>query len=79
MKHSFFITIIFSFLLVNTGYSQDKEKSYLVSGIGFYNMENLFDTLIDPDPNKILQEEVTEIRHDVFSGRKHGTTTHTAH
>ena len=29
--------------------------------------------------NKILQEEVTEIRHDVFSGRKHGTTTHTAH
>ena len=29
--------------------------------------------------NKILQEEVTEIRHDVFYGRKHGTTTHTAH
>ena len=29
--------------------------------------------------NKILQEEVTEIRHDVFSGRKHGTTTHTTH
>jgi len=29
--------------------------------------------------NKILQEEVTKIRHDVFSGRKYGTTTHTAH
>ena len=29
--------------------------------------------------NNVLQEEVTEIRHDVFSGRKHGTTTHTAH
>ena len=29
--------------------------------------------------NKILQEEVTEIRHDVFSGRKHGKTTHSAH
>ena len=29
--------------------------------------------------NKISQEEVKEIRHDVFSGRKHGTTTHTAH
>ena len=26
--------------------------------------------------NKILQEEVTEIRHDVFSGRKHGTIAH---
>jgi len=29
--------------------------------------------------NKILQEEVTKIRHDVFSGRKNVTTTHTAH
>jgi hypothetical protein len=29
--------------------------------------------------NKVLQEEVTEIRDSVFSGRKHGTTAHTAH
>ena len=26
--------------------------------------------------NKILQEEVTEIRDSVFSGRKHGTKAH---
>ena len=26
--------------------------------------------------NKILQEEVTKIRHDVFSGKKHGTKAH---
>ncbi len=26
--------------------------------------------------NKILQEEVTEIRDSVFSGRKHATTSH---
>ena len=29
--------------------------------------------------NKISQEEVTEIRDHVFSGRKHSTTAHTAH
>ena len=29
--------------------------------------------------NKISQEEVTEIRHYVFSGKKHSTTAHTAH
>tara|TARA_B100000965_G_scaffold405308_1_gene438866 strand:- start:1005 stop:1184 length:180 start_codon:yes stop_codon:yes gene_type:complete len=29
--------------------------------------------------NKVSQEEVTEIREYVFSGRKHSTTAHTAH
>ena len=29
--------------------------------------------------NKVSQEEVTEIRDYVFSGRKHSTTAHTAH
>ena len=29
--------------------------------------------------NKISKEEVTEIRHYVFSGKKHSTTAHTAH
>jgi len=37
----------------------DKHKQYEVSGIGFYNLENLFDTIVDPDTNKILQEDFT--------------------
>ena len=31
----------------------------MVSCVGFYNLENLFDTLIDPDTNKILQDDFT--------------------
>ena len=27
--------------------------------VAFYNLENLFDTIIDPDTSKILQEEFT--------------------
>lgn len=55
--------LILSILLITTAFgglfSQEGEKKYLVSGIGFYNLENLFDTLVDPDPNKILQEDFT--------------------
>jgi len=37
----------------------DKSKQYEVAGIGFYNLENLFDTIVDSDTNKILQEDFT--------------------
>jgi len=36
-----------------------QKKEMIVSGIGFYNLENLFDTIIDPDTTKILQEDFT--------------------
>ena len=55
--------LILTFLLVTSTvvgvFSQETKKEYLVTGIGFYNLENLFDTLIDPDLNKILQEDFT--------------------
>lgn len=35
------------------------DKSLDISTIAFYNLENLFDTIVDPDPNKILQDEFT--------------------
>ena len=35
------------------------DNSYEVTCVGFYNLENLFDTIVDPDTNKILQEDFT--------------------
>ena len=45
--------------MMNLGFGQDKNKNYLVTCVGFYNLENLFDTIIDPDVNKILQDDFT--------------------
>jgi len=39
--------------------AEKDSKVYELATIGFYNLENLFDTLVDPDPNKILQDEFT--------------------
>lgn len=37
----------------------DSTKQYLVSAIGFYNLENLHDTIFDTDTNKIMQDDYT--------------------
>lgn len=44
---------------INYNVNAQEKKSYDLSTIAFYNLENLFDTLVDPDPNKILQDEFT--------------------
>jgi len=44
---------VFSFNSINA------QKEYEVACIGFYNLENLFDTLVDPNPDLILQEDFT--------------------
>ena len=59
MKRIFFLNLILFLLLGNYAFSQEEKKEYLVTGIGFYNLENLFDTLIDPDTTKILQDAFT--------------------
>jgi hypothetical protein len=59
MKKHLILSLLLTTAFVGTIFSQENKKEYLVSGIGFYNLENLFDTLIDPDPNKILQEDFT--------------------
>jgi len=53
--------LIVNFLLITPQliFSQEENKNYLVTCVGFYNLENLFDTLTDPDTNKILQDEFT--------------------
>ena len=37
-------------LFISTSFSQEK-KNYLVNTIAFYNLENLFDTVNDPNIN----------------------------
>ena len=50
-----FITLTTSFFTLKA----QEQKSYDLATIAFYNLENLFDTIVDPDPNKILQDEFT--------------------
>lgn len=56
-----FLTLILATFQYYTVFGQDasKQKSFKVMCVGFYNLENLFDTIVDPDPNKILQEDFT--------------------
>ena len=58
-------------MLLNTGVSQELKKDYLVTGIGFYNLENLFDTVIDPDTNKILQDDFTPRGRKGWTGKRY--------
>ncbi len=54
------LLIVTCLLGVNAQAQQlDKNKNYVVAPIAFYNFENLFDTIVDPDTTKILQEEFT--------------------
>lgn len=46
----------------------DKSKQYEACVVGFYNLENLFDTLVDPDTTLILQDDFTP------NGPKHWNT-----
>ncbi len=50
-----FILILF----IYNSFAQTNVKNYKFINIGFYNLENLFDTIIDPDTNKILTDEFT--------------------
>ncbi|MEG1717054.1 MAG: endonuclease/exonuclease/phosphatase family protein [Bacteroidales bacterium] len=42
------LILILSTAFVFVGFAQEKEKSYQIGLIGFYNLENLFDTIDDP-------------------------------
>lgn len=58
LQNTFLCLIVFV-LLGNSTFSQEDKKDYLVTCVGFYNLENLFDTIIDTDTNKILQDDFT--------------------
>ncbi len=62
MKNIFALkfTLLAAFLVTFSAKSQlSKDKEYQVATVAFYNLENLFDTIIDPDTNLILREDFT--------------------
>ncbi len=66
---------IFSLSLITSIFGQqpqlDPSKQYEVAGVGFYNLENLFDTIVDPDTNKILQDDFTPFGKKNFNSQKY--------
>lgn len=60
MKNVFlyFFTILLILAFKNSS-SQNENNEFLVTCVGFYNLENLFDTIVDEDTTKILQEDFT--------------------
>ena len=59
MKYLYIPLLLLTFSLNSLGQRLEKGKEYNVVCVGFYNLENLFDTLVDPDTSKILQEDFT--------------------
>ena len=60
MKNNIKWGFLFIFILSLTNISKAQEKKqYKLATIAFYNLENLFDTIVDPDTNKILQDDFT--------------------
>ena len=51
MKFKFFVSITLVLLLSINGFGQKKETQYSIRTIAFYNVENLFDTINDPNKN----------------------------
>lgn len=60
-----------SALFAQTETNTDSKKEYYVAGIGFYNLENLFDTIIDADTNKILQDDFTPKGNKAWNGERY--------
>jgi hypothetical protein len=74
-KNSLFLllaSIVYSSaLFAQTEKSSEPKKEYYVAGIGFYNLENLFDTIIDTDTNKILQDDFTPKGNKAWTGERY--------
>ncbi len=51
--------VIVSILFVSKPAFSQNKKTFKIMTVGFYNCENLFDTIVDPDTNKILQDDFT--------------------
>lgn len=64
MKTLFFSVLIFSLFL----FSSAQEKNYQVTCVAFYNLENLFDTINDPDKN---DEEFLPEGKNLWTGDKY--------
>lgn len=69
MKIKLFAISLFLFSLL-TGQTLEKGKNYYVSAIGFWNVENLYDTLNDP---KKLDEEFLPEGTNAWTGQRYWT------
>ncbi len=63
-------TVLFLALFLNP-LSNNAQKEYEVACVGFYNLENLFDTIVDPDTNKILQDDFTPFGGNNWNTKKY--------
>ena len=70
MRHKL---ILLTFIIFTKQFlAQDKQSIVLnLECIAFYNLENLFDTIVDPDTNKILQEDFTPYGAKKFDSQKY--------
>ncbi len=71
MYNKFILTNLFLFVFSLLLNNVNAQKEYEVVCVGFYNLENLFDTIVDPDTNKILQEEFTPIGNNKWDSKKY--------
>ena len=77
-KHFFFIFALLAFGLGINRASAQEQQAYKVGLVGFYNLENLFDTINDPQKNDeavhfhALEEEMAT-RSSVLAWRIPGT------
>lgn len=72
MKNLLLLTVLVVVIGFSTSAQQLEEgKNYNVICVGFYNLENLFDTIVDPDPNKILQDEFTPEGKNHFTSERY--------
>ncbi|NVK53172.1 MAG: endonuclease/exonuclease/phosphatase family protein [Flavobacteriaceae bacterium] len=51
MRFNKLIILVFAAFTVAVGFSQNKTKQYKIRTLAFYNLENLFDTINNPDKN----------------------------
>lgn len=71
MNKLFFIGIVLGFHLTPTVYAQNNKQNVSITCVGFYNLENLFDTIVDSDTSKILQDEFTPNGANKWTAKKY--------
>ena len=68
--HCILLFFLFSVFFASAQKSNDS-KQVEVACFAFYNLENLFDTIVDPDTTKILQEDFTPFGKKNWNSKKY--------
>ena len=72
-KQLVFILAILTFGLVHTSLNAQEQQAYKVGLVGFYNLENLFDTINDPNKNdeEFLPQGVNQWNSEKYTTKLH--------